>query len=199
MIDPTGASAADPAPKRFTVVTGLLCEAKGLRLTRTDRQTLLVKHGGKAWELRVYPKKSDKPTDYECVSRRAVEACPPLFALLAGRMPPSTSKVFEVHRVVAVVGRGGDFTLNGTRLAAHHVDLNGGNNTANNLRVVSTATHDRLHRHIGANVNGYLALLAEQPDGTANMAEDLLANLAADRAAYEGHALPDLDEGLAPV
>ena len=182
--------APSPAPlPRFSIVTGTLSDVGGTQIRMRDAGTIMIEQAGETWELPVTLKDMGKPTNYLVVTRRRALACTPLAALLEERLPPSSSKNIEVHRIVAIAARGADFTLNGGRLAAHHVNLNGGDNRAGNLQTVSTATHDRLHRdHIDRDVAAYLASLAAAPDGTAGMGEHLCRALAADLAAFEGQA-----------
>lgn len=188
-------AAPAPEPERFSIIPGLLCEAEGVTLSIEGTPAeLVVRQGKSKWAFPLTTKRMGKRTNYLTVTATKVWGCAPLAARLKGRLPETTSKGLELHRIVAVVGRGADFTLNGGHLAAHHVNLNGGDNRADNLQTVSTEVHDRLHRHIDQDVDRYLNALARDSRGMSGLPAELLSALEGDLATYEGCDLAALEE-----
>jgi hypothetical protein len=105
-------------------------------------------------------------------------------------------KNIRVHQLAAVVGRGAMLLGSSVgEVGVHHVNLNSGDNRAENLRTVTTPTHNALHRWLDGlpadERAAYLASIPESPDGLGHgVPEDLRAAVARDTAALESGPQP---------
>lgn len=192
----TGPSPANPTRRRkiFNIVLGLLGHGNGLTFTMVDGSTLNVSDDrGGSWDFPVTVKDTGKLTNYTSIPMAAAKKCEPIARFLH-RLPDSSSKGLEMHRLMALVVLNADFKA-GEQLGVHHPSVNGGDNRACNLMVLSMPVHDRVHREvIDRDVDGYLAGLAGDPTGISQMPLDLAAAVATDRRMFEGHHPPPQPE-----
>lgn len=172
------------------VVTGLLGEGWGIRLIQEDATTLRIEVEGEA-PLRVPVRvvTHDGKTYLE-VTLATVLKSPAVASVLRGRFALKRKSI-RVHQLVAIIGRGA--VLLGSdrgQVGIHHVNLEAGNNRAENLRAVSTATHNAWHRWIDGREaearEAYLISIPVSADGLGEgLPDELRVAIATDTSRLE--------------
>lgn len=110
-------------------------------------------------------------------------------AKAASRRVDLQKKQVEVHRLVAVLGRGANLRGAARGAVVHHLGLNPGDNRAEAIRVISPATHVALHAHLDAldpdELAAYVASIPGSPGGIGILPPSLQEMVASDVARFE--------------
>lgn len=192
--------AADPQmPSELTL--GVLFEGRDMRIVQ-EADALLIWLPGATEAIRL-PIRLSAPDGtswargrYVLVNRNDVERHPALFALLQSGydFDGNKNRNMAVHQIVAILAHGARlFAADGTPTPqVHHLNLNSLDNMADNLRTVSTTTHNALHAHVDRmskeDREDFLASIGCarcSPDGLGSLPDNLRAMFAADAARFE--------------
>lgn len=190
---PTRSAGAPAGPNGFAIVTGLLGQAGALALVQREIEaggsaaTVAVEvDGEEVGQLVTRIGPAGPRTRYLVVSASLVRNVPALHAAVGRRLVLDDLKQVALHRVVAALALSADLSGLLGEADVHHVNLDGGDNRAENLWVLSKRLHDAVHDHIDRDREGYLAALGSGADPALLFPAELWAEVVADRRLFEG-------------
>lgn len=179
----------ESAPQdRYKLVTGVLAARGGIVLEQVSPQVLRCTVKGVGTfdiETREYFRNGKHYLELTVSGLKRIKK---LWRLLKGRFDRKR-KSMAVHQLVAIVAhRAVLLASDQGRLAVHHLNHNSGDNRAGNLVVLTTKTHDELHKvtraYSAEKMAEYLASIPATSHGYGRLPKALVEKMKRDKNSY---------------